>query len=376
MAVSWNSPDGMANDPDNRVAPGQRHDLGQLFGSLFGQAQPNPAQGMANMNTATPMADPVLPMGQQELPYSNFTYDEALRDWDQGRFGAFMNQAGARLGPDAGYNETSALAEQLAEAARQERDFNFQQSDIQGGRGNIIPEIDPATDSIDPATDPIDAVGLLTGTPSQDVGQTMVGGMVPTRGDGTQRKSDVQRVIDSSPSVIDRSPLLSMLRSTGIAKEGDIYRIDGPDVGKGWNDIISGNLNFAQAGVDLSRWLRDLLRGDDAPVTGTIRPEAPVQSDVIPPKGAPGDFDTRVPEPRNTQGPEVGATKMPARQRQSSPRMTPQEINRRLDPKSYKDGFILNEDGTWTIRPQGRIDELDLSDLLVQALMQSYNYVR
>ena len=188
----------MANGPDNRVAPGQRHDLGQLLGSLFGQAQPNPAQGMANMNTATPMADPVLPMGQQELPYSNFTYDEALRDWDQGRFGAFMNQAGARLGPDAGYNETSALAEQLAEAARQERDFNFQQSDIQGGRGNIIPETDPATD-------PIDAVGLLTGTPSQDVGQTMVGGMVPTRGDGTQRKRDVQRVINAAPDTLSET---------------------------------------------------------------------------------------------------------------------------------------------------------------------------
>jgi hypothetical protein len=70
------------------------------------------------------------PFGYQDFG-GNVTNQEALIDYNRTGSGAILNQAGAILGPDAGYNETRDLAASMADDLQGQMDFA--QSDIAPG---------------------------------------------------------------------------------------------------------------------------------------------------------------------------------------------------------------------------------------------------
>jgi hypothetical protein len=64
------------------------------------------------------------PVGYQDFGEGhNVTNQEALNTYNLTGAGALLNEAGAILGPDAGYNETSALAESMAEDLQGQVDY-------------------------------------------------------------------------------------------------------------------------------------------------------------------------------------------------------------------------------------------------------------
>ena len=72
------------------------------------------------------------PLGYQDFGEDhNVTNQEALNTYNRTGAGAILNEAAAILGPDAGYNETSALAASMAEDLQGQMDFA--QSDIAPG---------------------------------------------------------------------------------------------------------------------------------------------------------------------------------------------------------------------------------------------------
>jgi hypothetical protein len=62
------------------------------------------------------------PLGYQDFG-GNVTNQEALNTYNLTGAGALLNEAAERLGPGAGYNETSALAESMAEDLQGQMDF-------------------------------------------------------------------------------------------------------------------------------------------------------------------------------------------------------------------------------------------------------------
>jgi hypothetical protein len=64
------------------------------------------------------------PVGYQDFGEGhNVTNQEALNTYNRTGAGALLNEAGAILGPDAGYNETSALAASMAEDLQGQMDY-------------------------------------------------------------------------------------------------------------------------------------------------------------------------------------------------------------------------------------------------------------
>jgi hypothetical protein len=67
------------------------------------------------------------PLGYQDFGEdSNVTNQEALNTYNRTGAGAILNEAGAILGPDAGYNETSDLAASMAENLQDQMDYSDQ----------------------------------------------------------------------------------------------------------------------------------------------------------------------------------------------------------------------------------------------------------
>ena len=73
------------------------------------------------------------PLGYQEFGDNRVTNQEALNTYNATRSGALLNEAGAILGPDAGYNETSALAASMADDLQNQMDFEESNPDTYSG---------------------------------------------------------------------------------------------------------------------------------------------------------------------------------------------------------------------------------------------------
>jgi hypothetical protein len=82
---------------------------------IMGQGD-RPPQGLYTQQT---------PLGYQDFG-GNVTNQEALNTYNRTGAGALLNEAGAILGPDAGYNETSDLAASMAENLQDQMDYSDQ----------------------------------------------------------------------------------------------------------------------------------------------------------------------------------------------------------------------------------------------------------